>query len=317
MSGSDARPSVTPVALEPTQLIPVEQTAVELARAAGSRLWQRFRSALTIEYKSPGRQDPVTEADREIERFLREEIRARFPEHGVLGEEGSEPARGAPFVWVVDPLDGTANFISGLPLWAVSIGVLWYGRPVAGAIFMSCGPGGGHAVVHARLGGGAAQDGERVQVLAEADPMRRRLATLPAHYWRELRVRYRQPSELGEVRTLGSVALELALIAVGVLQYGLFWQPKIWDVAAGAVIVREAGGAVLLHRGWRKPWTELYAFDPRPTGRGAPPTFRGWRGSILAGNPGATRTVAGRLRVRLAAAEPLAAAARLLVRRGP
>jgi myo-inositol-1(or 4)-monophosphatase len=302
---------VIPAVLEPAQLVEVEQTAVELAATAGNRLWLRFRSALTVEYKSPGHQDPVTEADREIERFLRDEIHARFPEHGVLGEEGSEPPRGVPFVWVVDPLDGTANFINGLPLWAVSIGVLWYGRPVAGAIFLSCGPNGAPATVHARLGGGAAMNGQRVRVVEEVEPVRRRLSTLPAHYWRELRLHRRQPAQLGEVRTLGSVALELALVAAGVLQYGLFWQPKIWDVAAGAAIVREAGGSVLLHRGWGQPWTELYAFEPRPTRRGVP-TLRGWRGSILAGNPGAARAIAGSIRARLAVVEPLIAAYRLL-----
>lgn len=300
-----------PAALEPAQLVEVERAAVELAAAAGSRLWPRFRSVLTVEYKSAGHQDPVTEADREVERFLCDEIHTRFPEHGVLGEEGSEPPRGAPFVWVVDPLDGTANFINGLPLWAVSIGVLWYGRPVAGAIFLSCGPGGSQATLHARLGGGASMNGERVRVVDESEPIRQRLSTLPAHYWRELRLRRRQPAQLGEVRTLGSVALELALIAAGVLQYGLFWQPKIWDVAAGAVIVREAGGSVLLHRGWGRPWTELYAFEPRSTRRRLP-TLRGWRGSILAGNPGAARAIAGSVRARLGVVEPLMAAARLL-----
>ncbi len=312
MNRSGPPPGATPATLEPAQLVEVERAAVELAGTAGARLWQRFRSALTVEYKSPGHQDPVTEADREVERFLREEIHARFPQHGVLGEEGSEPPRGAPFVWVVDPLDGTANFINGLPLWAVSIGVLWYGRPVAGAIFLSCGPGGSQAIVHARLGGGAAMNGERVRVIEAPEPLRRRLSTLPAHYWRELRVRRWQPSRLGEVRTLGSVALELALIAAGVLQYGLFWQPKIWDVAAGAAIVREAGGSVLLHRGWGRPWTELYAFEPQPTRRGLPPTLRGWRGSILAGNPSAARAIAGSIRARLSAMEPLTTVARLL-----
>lgn len=311
MDRSDLPSRAMPAALEPAQLVEVERVAVELAGAAGSRLWLRFRSALTVEYKSPGHQDPVTEADREVERFLRDEIHARFPEHGVLGEEGSEPPRGVPFVWVVDPLDGTANFINGLPLWAVSIGVLWYGRPVAGAIFLSCGPDGAQATVHARLGGGAAMNGQRVRVVEEAEPVRRRLSTLPAHYWRELRLHRRQPAQLGEVRTLGSVALEFALVAAGVLQYGLFWQPKIWDVAAGAAIVREAGGSVLLHRGWGRPWTELYAFEPRPMRRGVP-TLRGWRGSILAGNPGAARAIAGSVRARLAVVEPLVAAYRLL-----
>ncbi|MGH2603431.1 MAG: inositol monophosphatase family protein, partial [Dehalococcoidia bacterium] len=118
----------------------IEEAASGWAHEAGQLLLARFRTALTVEYKSKGRQDPVTEADRESERFLHQAIHARFPEHGVLGEEGAEAAQGAPFVWVLDPLDGTTNYINGLPLWCVSVGVLWRGRPVAAAIFTPSGP---------------------------------------------------------------------------------------------------------------------------------------------------------------------------------
>lgn len=104
---------------DPALFAEIEESAATWAREAGHLLLARFRTALAVEYKSKGRQDPVTEADREAERFLHTAIHARFPDHGVLGEEGAEAAQGAPFVWVLDPLDGTTNYINGLPLWCV------------------------------------------------------------------------------------------------------------------------------------------------------------------------------------------------------
>ncbi len=84
-----------PASLSPETLVTIESAAAMLAQQAGALLLERFRTRLTVEYKSAGHQDPVTEADREAERFLRQAILARFPEHGVLGEEGSEPPREA------------------------------------------------------------------------------------------------------------------------------------------------------------------------------------------------------------------------------
>ncbi len=294
-----------PASLSPETLVTIESAAAMLAQQAGALLLERFRTRLTVEYKSAGHQDPVTEADREAERFLRQAILARFPEHGVLGEEGSEPPREAAFVWVVDPLDGTTNFINGLPLWAVSIGVLWHGRPVAGAIFTPAGPGAAPAVIRARLGGGAFLDDQPVTVAREPQPTRRRLATLPAHYWQDLKFRSRGPGELGEARTLGSIALELALIGAGALQYGIFWGPKIWDVAAGVTIVREAGGVALLRAGRSQPWVDLHAFDASPVRRGQRATLRGWRGSIVAGASPAARLVAEDIRSRITVPAPV------------
>jgi myo-inositol-1(or 4)-monophosphatase len=301
-----------PASLDPGVLAEIGGAAADLAAAAGERLLGRFRTKLAVEYKAPGHQHPVTEADRDAERFLREQIQARYPGHGVLGEEGTEPPRNAAFVWVVDPLDGTTNFINGLPLWCVSIGVLWYGRPVAGAIFTPAGPAASQSVLRAHLGGGAFLDDRPIRVTDEPEPTRRRLASLPAHYWQDLRFRKRGPDRLGEARTLGSVALEMALVAAGTLQYGIFWGPKIWDVAAGVIIVREAGGLVLW-RQRRRPWVELHAFEPGPPGRGQPPSLRGWQGAVLAGSPTATRRLAADIRALLPLPQPLkSVAGRLL-----
>lgn len=304
-----------PSLLDHDQLMEIETAAGELAATAGALLLERFRTALSIEYKGGDHRNPVTNADYEAERLLFDAIHRRFPGHGVLGEEGSEPPPRTPWVWVIDPLDGTTNFINGLPLWCVSIGVLWYGRPVVGAIFTPAGPTAGHALVRARLGGGAFLNDMPVQVMPEPEPTRKRLATLPAHYWQELRFRTRGPKRLGEVRTLGSMALELALIACGALQYGIFWGPKIWDVAAGVAILREAGGAVLWRPRFATPWTELYCFAPRRPKRGAAPSLRAWRGSIIAGSPPAARIIAGDIRAKLPLPESVTATRDKLLRR--
>lgn len=281
-------------------LAELEDAAVEWAREAGQLLLGRFRTNLAVEYKSAGKRDPVTEADRDAERFLHEAIRARYPDHGVLGEEGAEPARGTAFVWVLDPLDGTTNFINGLPLWCVSVGVLWQGRPVVGAIYTPSGPAAAPAVFHARLGGGARMDGMPIGVADEPEPTKARLSGLPGHYWQDMRFRTRKGPKLGEVRTLGSIALELTLIASGVLQYGVFWGPKIWDIAAGVLLVREAGGEVGLGRKGMR-WRPLTRFEPPEAGG----SLRAWRGSLIAGSPTVVRLIARDVRARMHLLNPL------------
>jgi myo-inositol-1(or 4)-monophosphatase len=267
----------------------IEAAAVLWAREAGQLLLGRFRTALAVEYKSKGRQDPVTEADRAAEQFLHESIHRQFPTHGVLGEEGAEALQDAPFIWVLDPLDGTTNYINGLPLWCVSVGVLWRNRPVAAAIFTPSGPGAAPAVFHARAGGGAFVDGVPISVTEEPEPTKARLSGLPGHYWQDMRFRTRKGPALGETRTLGSIALELALISAGVLQYGVFWGPKIWDVAAGVLLVREAGGEVAQRNESTKKWRRMRMFTPPD---GDEPSLRRWKGSIVAGSPPVVKLIA-------------------------
>jgi myo-inositol-1(or 4)-monophosphatase len=274
---------------DPALFAELEDAAAGWAREAGHLLLGRFRTKLEVEYKSRNRQDPVTEADREAERYLHAAIHSRFPHHGVLGEEGADAAQTAPFLWVLDPLDGTTNFINGLPLWCVSVGVLWRNRPVAAAIFTPSGPGATATVFHARAGGGAGMDGMPMQVADEPVPTKARLSGLPGHYWQDMRFRTRKGPALGETRTLGSIALELGLIGAGVLQYGVFWGPKIWDVAAGVLIVREAGGDVVCRDEKTQKWRRMRIFTPP----GAPEDgLRAWKGSIIAGSPNVVKLIA-------------------------
>ncbi|MEK7872441.1 MAG: inositol monophosphatase [Chloroflexota bacterium] len=287
-----------PITDEPL-LTDIESVAARLAGEAGRMLMDRFGQPTAVDFKEKGKRDPVTELDRMAEEHLRQGIAARFPGHSVVGEEQTPTQRPGAFVWVLDPLDGTANFINGLPFFAVSVGVLRRGKPVAGAIYASVGHRGVPAVYHAREGGGVRVDG---QPLTQAPPPDgSRLAVVP------LRVRrsaLRSPDGLaGEARTLGSIAAEMAYVACGVFQYAYFRSPRAWDVAAGLVLVRESGRSAITMpqagggsaaRGARQ-WCPMELF-PAVEGPDALGPLQKWSAPLLVGEPDAIKLLLEGLR---------------------
>ncbi len=110
----------------------VRQTLLDAAEVAAAITLPRFRTSLAVDNKWAEGFDPVTEADREAERAIRDLIGARFPDHGIVGEELDNKASGGDFTWIVDPIDGTRAFITGVPVWGTLIGLMVGGRPVAG-----------------------------------------------------------------------------------------------------------------------------------------------------------------------------------------
>lgn len=119
---------------EEASLAELEGFALELGRIAGSIAHSHFRRALTIENKDETGFDPVTSADRAIESVLRKAIADRWPNHGIVAEEGGERAARSPFTWFVDPIDGTRAFMMGSPLWGVLIGLTRDGQPLFGVL---------------------------------------------------------------------------------------------------------------------------------------------------------------------------------------
>ena len=273
---------------EPTDadLREIEAVAAAVARRAGALMQERFRSALDVAYKDQHGADPVTEVDRAVEAMISETVEGRFPAHGLLGEEGasSGPA-GADYVWVVDPLDGTANFINGLPLFACSIGVLWRGRPAVAALYVPTGRRLASGVYHARRGGGAFFDGDPVRYVAPQVRVRSRLSAIPAGKGGVTGVRGRR---FGVVRTPGSIACELALTAEGTFHYCLIEDTNLWDVVGGTLLCLEAGAAVAVRVSGARGWAPLERFvDVGLDGAPDRPVLRAWRGSVVAGDPAA------------------------------
>ena len=149
--------------LNDAQLQELEQHAIALARGAGHILLEHFQKPLEVEYKSKDKEhDPVTEADRRAETYLKEEIERHLPGHGIVGEEGAgEGTEVTEFTWVIDPLDGTTNFLNGLPAFASSIGLLHQGVPAVAAVYLPWPTAQAGRVLHARRGGGS-REGEQV-----------------------------------------------------------------------------------------------------------------------------------------------------------
>lgn len=300
--------------LDPAFLEELEANAVRFAHGAGEIVLGHFRTALTVEYKSRGHTSPVTVADRESEEYLRRVITETYPTHSILGEEGQDLAgSGDGFTWVLDPVDGTANFISGLPLFAISIGVLYEGEPVAAALFVPTSSLLQTGVYHARKGHPAFLDDTPVTVATQPVPERSKLVGLPGFFWRRLRFTGDLRQSHGEPRTLGSVAVELALTASGTLQYVFFNRPKIWDVAAGVLLIKQAGGLVLIQEKRHGPWLPLSRFETPPGDGPELERLRGWAAGVIAGNPEMAWAVAGGIQRRAGLLRPVGAIVRKAV----
>ncbi len=276
-------PDTRSAEIDPDLLSSIEEHAVSLAASAGELLLDYFHRDMKVEYKSEGSRSPVSDADKGAERLIVDGIRARFPDHGILSEE-TPPAEDLErdFVWVIDPLDGTTNFVNGLPVFASSIGVLHRGKPVAGAIYAPSPAASAGRVFHARLGGGAFAGDTPIRVYDKPNLTPNGLVAHPAGFRRRYRMS-KELSRLGELRNIGSAAYEMALVASGVMQYAAFAAPHIWDVAAGVAIVREAGGEVLA--GTSNRWLPIQSFPVAQAGRPPQGGLAKWRASLLAGNP--------------------------------
>lgn len=277
------------MALSAQELQEIEEQAVELARGAGRILMDRFHKPMSVEYKDKeGWKDPVTEADKAAEAFLSEELARRFPDHGFVGEEGGGRESGASgLMWVVDPLDGTTNFSNGLPSFCCSIALLEDGAPVVGAVFMPWPETTAGRLLHARKGGGTWEGEERLKVASGEVPVAGRVVVRGGF----LPGRFRPSKELlkngGQQRSVGSTATELALVADGTYQFTLHGTPHSWDVAAGVILVQEAGGTVLSHN--KGGWHPLTSFrDDSTEGALTQEWLRKWQQPALAGNPAMT-----------------------------
>jgi myo-inositol-1(or 4)-monophosphatase len=279
----------------------IESAAVGWARELGEIARLTSRDTLGLEYKGKNRRDPVTAVDKAIEARMSEHVAERFPGHALLGEETVAQLDDTPapeYVWIVDPIDGTANFASGMPCWAVSIGVFHNRRPVAAAVYSPMGLVSGPSVYHAYLGGGAFCDDTPLKVPQIDRPEPALIIGTPSNWQLAFKLGGDLAKGAGEPRVFGSIAVEYALTAAGVLQYSYYNGPKIWDVAAGVLLVSEAGGVTLSRSG--KVWSKLDQFT---VGRqsDAVPSLKAlaeWRAPLIAGAPGLAAYVSEQLHRR-------------------
>jgi myo-inositol-1(or 4)-monophosphatase len=211
-----------------------------VARAAGRLARRHYENRHALEIESKGTQDHVSIADREVEELIRAELGAAFPEDGFLGEEGGGDGAGDG-LWIIDPIDGTSNFVRGIAAWCVSMGYLRGGEFVLGMIYDPI----ADELFAAQRGAGAFCNGVRMQVSGAA-AIDRAMVGLGFSYRRPAppfaETVERLLSAHCEFRRFGSGALGMASVAAG--RTDGYWESHInsWDVAAGILLVREAGG---------------------------------------------------------------------------
>ena len=214
-----------------------------IAREAGALLMSYFDRHIKIEYK--GDVDLVTAADRASEKLIADRLHARWPQHGIVGEEGTRTDTNAEFRWYVDPLDGTTNFAHGYPVFCVSVALARRDDEIeVGVLYDPT----RHELFAAERGCGATLNGNPIHVskttrLAESIlgtgfPSHKRHKNPNIYFYQQITLRSHG------VRRAGSAALDLANVAAG--RYDGFWEFNLnpWDTAAGVLIVREAGGKV-------------------------------------------------------------------------
>jgi myo-inositol-1(or 4)-monophosphatase len=217
---------------------------IAAARKAARRLIRDFGEVEQLQVSRKGPGDFVSAADRKAEATLREELLRARPAYGWLGEEtGEEAGRDGIHRFVVDPLDGTTNFLHGLPHWAISIALERKGEFVAGVVFDPV----KQEMFTAEKGAGAWLNDRRLRVSGRRELSEMVfVAGMPAISSSRLPDFVRDLTRLGPrcagLRASGSAALDLAYVAAG--RYDGFWERglKMWDCAAGALLVREAGG---------------------------------------------------------------------------
>ncbi len=227
---------------------PFGRVAAEAAREAGTLLQSMLsesREAKQVRSKRNAT-DFVTRADRMAEELIVKRLRGAFPDHGILAEEGTHSP--GPYRWIIDPLDGTTNFVYGIPWFAVSIGLEHAGQIICGVVYH---PALDELFIAERGRGARIENGHSSKPLQVSDVTRVMDALVATGLPFDVRETGRNAAQIArlaqvaiELRIMGAAAIHLAYVAAG--RIAAFWEPGLnpWDIAAGSLLVEEAGGRV-------------------------------------------------------------------------
>ncbi len=235
----------------------IKKTALLAAKNAGRVLLKRFDSfdRRTVELKSG--HEILTQADLAAEREILKIIKKNFPDHSILSEESGDNEKKSDYLWMVDPLDGTTNFSMHNPIWATSIGVAYKGKMIFGVIFAPF----LKEMYIAEKGKGATKNSKKIKV---SNTRKGKILNTFCHSNREKdikrAIKYYTHQKINgfDCRQMGSASLELAFTACGRVESIVITGAHSWDVSAGVLLVREAGGRVTDFSG--KNWS-LNSYD--------------------------------------------------------
>jgi len=227
--------------------VALRSIAETVARAAGELVRQHSGSPgqrPDFDDKSSAT-DLVTEFDRLAEHHIVSELARLRPDDGVIGEEGAVSESASGITWLIDPIDGTTNFVYGLPTWSTSVAALSDDTTLAGAVYAPA----IHELYSAARGDGAYLNGDRINRARSTRPLETAIVATGFTYRRELRIAQAELvthllGAVGDIRRLGSAALDLCLTAAGRVDAYVEEHLNLWDVAAGLLIAEEAGALV-------------------------------------------------------------------------
>ncbi|XOV79384.1 MAG: inositol-1-monophosphatase [Aestuariibacter sp.] len=224
---------------------PMLNIAVRAARTAGNIIARNFESRDNLEIEAKGLNDFVTKVDKDAEQAIISKIQQSFPDHSFVGEEGGLVEGNPDYKWIIDPLDGTTNFVKGIPHFCVSIALQYKGKTDQGVVFD---PLRGELFTASR-GAGAQLNGFRIRTGQRKELANTVLATAFPFKDKNLLANTMESfsgifMHCGDVRRTGSAALDMAYVAAG--RFDGYWERgvKPWDIAAGELLVRESGGLV-------------------------------------------------------------------------
>jgi myo-inositol-1(or 4)-monophosphatase len=257
--------------MEQKDLNRILETAVAAARLAGQCAMEemnpgRGEACLARTASVKNGTELVTETDSRCQQLIMDRVKETFPDHGFIAEEGDQgklfkqPPRGEPAVWwVIDPIDGTNNFAHGIPVFAISIGVMLEGRSIAGVIFEPA-----TGSMYTAVEGGQAQLNGRRILAAEEDMSLLTSVGLDSHFGNRLPAGMVEIMTHTRFRNFGSTALQLAYVASGGLVGTVLCTPKLWDIAAGAILVQAAGAVFTDWRGHALFPVDLDRYEGHP-----------------------------------------------------
>ncbi len=226
------------------------QLAIKFAKLSGEELKNGFNTNFKISTKS-NQNDLVTEYDLKAEKIIINEIKANFPEHNILTEESGQLTNStSEYTWIIDPLDGTVNFANGVPIFSVSIALKFNENIISGVVYNPI----SNELFYAEKGKGAYLNEKKIEVSKNSGILKSLLVTGFPYNISEnpqncLDTFVRVALKGMPIRRLGSAALDLCYVAAG--KFDGFWEVtlKPWDIAAGMLILEEAGGKITNYQG--------------------------------------------------------------------
>ena len=227
-----------------------ENFCINISKIAGNYVLENFEGQFEI-YSKDKRNNLVTEIDLNTQKIIVEDINKTYPNHAIVGEEDElKSLKDSEYIWVIDPIDGTTNFVNGIPNFAISIALLKDLEPIAGAIWIPWPNNEKSLIFSASKNNGSNANGKKLNLV---EKLNQSLDEGSASSYssfssingnKDRNIKPWSKVIKGEKRVIGSVAYEMALLAKGVIKFGLFGPASIWDFGAGLLIIKEAGGTI-------------------------------------------------------------------------